>query len=77
MAREEGLIAPVLAGPEEEDLDAGAAAILGDGDDIGFLDTVRIDALVGGHRGNGPDPVAQARGAFIIERFGSGLHAKL
>ena len=77
MAREEGLIAPVLAGAEEEDLDAGAAAILGDGDHIGFLDALRIDALVGGDSGDGADPVAQARGALIVERLRGGLHALL
>ena len=77
MSREEGLVAPVLAGAEEKDLDAGAPAILGHRDDVGFLDPGRVDALVCRYRGNGPDPVAQARGALEVEIIRCGLHALL
>src|ERR1700688_915705 len=39
-------IAPVLPGAEEEYLDAGKAALLMDGEDIGLLDAARVDALM-------------------------------
>ena len=77
MAREEGLVAPVLTGPEKEDLDTGLAAILGDSDHIGLLDPVRIDALVSGHRGNGADAIAQTGSEFEIQLVRGGLHAVL
>ena len=36
--REIGAVAPVLAGPEEEHLDAGLPAFLVDGEDVGLVD---------------------------------------
>ena len=77
MAREKGLVAPVLTGPEEEDLDTGFAAILGDGDDIGLLHPVGIDALIGGHGRNRADPVAQLGGGLEIHCLGRLAHAGL
>jgi hypothetical protein len=44
-AREIGAIAPIVAVAEEEDLDAGLAGVLMRGEDVGFLDAFRVDAL--------------------------------
>src|SRR5579875_2460530 len=41
-----GAIAPVLAGAEEEDLDAAVAPLLMHGKDVGLLDRPGIDALM-------------------------------
>ena len=45
-AREIGAVAPVLAGAEEEHLDADLAALLGETEDIRLLDRLGIDALL-------------------------------
>ncbi len=44
-----GAIAPVLAGTEEEDLNAGHAAFLMDGKGVSLFNRLRIDALMGLH----------------------------
>src|SRR5690606_15703622 len=41
-----GAIPPVLAGTEEENLNAGHAAFLMDGENVSLFDRLRIDALM-------------------------------
>ena len=72
--REIGAIAPVLAGAEEEHLDAVEAAVLMDGEHVGLLDAARIDALLRLDRRQRGEPVAVDRGALEIERGGGLLH---
>ena len=67
-AREIGAVAPVLPGAEEEHLDAGLAALLMDGEDVGLVDRLRVDALVGLDVGERGEAVAVARGGLEIER---------
>ncbi len=69
-----GLVAPVLAGPEEEDLDAGKPALVMDREDIGFLDASRVDALVALDVAKPGKTIAIDGGALEIEVFGSGIH---
>ena len=73
-AREVGLVAPVLAGPEEEHLHAGLAALGVEGEDVGLLQRLGIDRLLLADRGQGPDAVAQARGALELHLLGKGGH---
>ncbi len=73
-AREIGAVAPVLPGPEEEDLDAGLAALLGDAEDIRLFNALRIDALVGGDEAHGLDAVADARRLLVVEGLGRLFH---
>ena len=72
--REIGAVAPVLAGAEEEHLDAGNAALVVDREDVGFLDTGRIDALVALHMRKRRKPVAVDRGALEIEVLRRRVH---
>ncbi len=67
--REVGAVAPVLAGAEEEHLDAALAALLVDGEDVGLLDGPRVDALVALHMAERGQPVAIDGGALEIERL--------
>ena len=69
-----GAVAPVLAGAEEEHLDAGEAALLMGGEHVGLGDAARIDSLMGLDRREGREAVAQGGGALEIERLGGLLH---
>ncbi len=71
---EVGPVAPILAGPEEEDLDAAEAAFLMDREDVGLLDVARVDALMRLHRRQRGEAVAIDRGAFEVERARRLLH---
>ena len=74
--REIGAVAPVLAGAEEEHLDADLPALLMDGEDVGLLDALRVDALVALHMRQRRQPVAIDRGPLEIEIFGGLLHLR-
>ncbi len=71
-AREIGAVAPVLAGAEEEHLDAGIAALLMDGEHVGFFHGARIDALLRLDRRQRREAVAIKRRGLEFE-FGRGL----
>ena len=68
--REIGAVAPVLAGAEEEHLDAGLPAFLVGGEHVGFLDAFRIDRLVGRDVRQRPQPVAELGGLLVVEAGG-------
>jgi hypothetical protein len=72
--REIGPIAPVLACPEEEDLDAGLAALGMQGEDIRLFQSLGIDLLFLGDGGERADPVTQARGPLELHVVGGLLH---
>ena len=76
-AREIGAVAPVLAGAEEEHLDAGLAAVLMDGEDIRLFEGLRVDALMALDVGERGEPVAIAGGLLEIEPVGSLRHRRL
>ena len=76
-AGEVGAVAPVLAGAEEEDLDAGGAALLVGGEDVGFLEGVRIDPLVRLDMRQRRQPVAVDRRRLEIEALGRRFHLGL
>ena len=76
-AREVGAVAPVLAGAEEEHLDAGLPAVLEGGEHVRLLDALRIDGLVGGDVGQRPQPVAVLGGLLVVEVLGRLLHQPL
>ena len=67
-------VAIVAAAAEEEDLDAGAAAVLMAGDHVGVVDPLDIDVLVRLGGGQCPDTVAVAGGGLEVERFRRRLH---
>ncbi len=73
-ARKIGAIAPVLIGAEEEDFDAELSGLLGNGEDIGLLDGMRIDPLHALDVGERGDAVAQPRRALIVEHLGGLVH---
>ena len=75
-AREIGPVAPVIAGAEEEHLNADLAAILMDGEDVCFLDALRIDALMTLDVAECSQPVAVDSGPFKIQVFGGILHLR-
>src|SRR5438445_3546379 len=66
-AWEVSAIAPVLAGAEEEHLDAGITALLMDGEYVGFFHGARIDALLRLDRRQRGEPVAVERGGLEFE----------
>ena len=72
--REIGAVAPVLPGPEEEHLDAGLPAFLMDGEHVGLVDGLRVDALMRLHMRQCRQPVAENGGSLEIELFGGVLH---
>ena len=76
VAREIGAVAIVAPGPEEEDLDAGAPALLFGGDDIGVADIqiLDVDVLVGLDLGHRPHPVAEPCGGLELGAFRGVLH---
>ncbi len=74
MAREIAAIAEIAAGAEEEDLDAGLAAGLVAGDDIGVADFRDVDVLMTLHVGERAQTVADRAGALEIQRVAGGLH---
>ena len=73
-AGEVGAVAPVLAGAEEEHLDAGLAALGEEGEDVGLLEGRGVDHRLLGDAGQRADAVAQARGALELHVVGGGLH---
>src|SRR5690606_2038427 len=73
---EVGAVAPVLPGAEEKDLDAVLATFLVDGEDVGFLDRARVDALVCLDVRERRKAVAIDGCALEIERFGGFLHRR-
>ncbi len=73
-AGEIGPVAPVLAGAEEEHLDGELAPLLGEAEDIGLLDALGIDALLGGDEAHRGDAVAVARRLLEIEPLRRLLH---
>ena len=75
--REVGAVAPVLAGAEEEHLNARLPAVLVGGEHVGFLDALGIDGLVGGDVSQRPEPVAVFGGLLVVEPVGRFLHQAL
>ena len=71
-----GAVAPVLPGAEEEHFDAGEAALLMHGKDVGLLDGARIDALLRLDRRQRGETIAVDRGVLEIERRGRFLHCR-
>src|SRR5262245_49033939 len=69
-----GAVPPVLAGAEEEHLDAGISGLLMHGEDVRLFDTARIDALARLDRRERREPVAIDRGALEVERRRRLLH---
>ena len=72
--REIGPVAPVLEIPEEEHLDAELAGLLVEGEHVGLLDALGVDALHALDRRERRDPVAEAGGTLELHRFGRRLH---
>src|SRR2546423_5294804 len=68
-----GAVAPVLAGAEEEYFDAGIAALLMDGEHVGFFYRARIDALLRLDRRQRGEAVAGERRRLEIELGGCPL----
>ena len=75
MAREVGAVAEVLAGAQEEDLDADLPAFGMRREDVGLVDRRQADRLVRGDVGQGADAVAQDGGALELQIGRSLLHA--
>ena len=71
---EEGAVAPVLVVAEEEDLDAEMPGLLVDGEDVGFLNALRIDVLPRLHGRERGEPVAVARRLLEFELLRRFLH---
>ena len=65
-----GVVAPVLVGAEEEDLDAELAGFVRDGEDVGFLDAARGDIALALDEGERGEAIAQQGGALEVERLG-------
>ena len=76
-ARAEGVVAPVLEGAEEEDLDAELAAFLVDGEDVGFLDAVGGEVALALDQRERREAVAEQGGALEVERCGGRVHVGL
>src|SRR5258708_13063272 len=74
MAREIGLVAPVLPGAEEDHLNAGLAAFPVQREHVGFGETCGIDPLARMNLAHGADAVAQLRGGLEIHGFRGVLH---
>src|SRR3954468_10495876 len=72
--REVGAVAPILPGTEEKHLHARVAALLMNGEHVGFIDAARIDALMRLHRRERRKAVAIDRRTFEIERIRRLLH---
>ena len=76
-AREISAVAPVLAVAEKENLDAGLAAFLRDGENIGLLDAARVDALMRLNMRQRPQAVAIFRGALELQLLRRVLHHRI
>ena len=74
---EVGAVAPVLAGAKEEHLDARLPAVLRGGEDVGLLNPLRIDRLVGGDVREGGEAIAEACRPLELELRGGLLHQAL
>ncbi len=66
-ARKIGAVAPVLKGAKKERLDAEAPRVLGDREDVGLFDGMRIDSLRALYRRQRGDAVAQSRRALELQ----------
>ena len=64
-----GAVAPVLKGAKKERLDAEAPRVLGDREDVGLFDGMRIDSLRALYRRQRGDTVAQSRRALELQFF--------
>ena len=72
-----GVVAPVLVGAEEEDLDAELAGLVRDGEDVGLLDAARDHVALALHQRERAEPVAQQRGALEVEASARLVHFAL
>jgi len=54
-----GVVAPVLVGAEEEDLDAELSCFVCDGEDVGLLDAAGDDIALALDEGEGAEAIAQ------------------
>ncbi len=70
----ERVVAPVLAGAEEEHLHAGRPAFLMDGEDVRLLHRARVDPLSALHGGERGEAVAQGGGALEFQFLRRLLH---
>src|ERR1019366_894734 len=73
-ARKIGAVAPVLPGAKKESLDAGIAALLMEGEHVGFLARARINALLRLDRRQRGETVAVEGGGFKFELDGGLFH---
>src|SRR3546814_665443 len=76
VAREVGAVAVVAPGAEEEHLDADLSALLLRGDDVGVVDALDIDVLMGLDLGQRADAVAEHGGALVVEPPGGLFHLR-
>ena len=76
MGREVGAVAEVLAGAEEEHLDAGLVRLLVCRDDVGIAEIGDVDVLMGLDLGQRMDAVAEGGGGFELQRIAGVLHAR-
>ena len=71
MAREKRAVAPILPAPDEEGLDAHLPALGGDREDIRIAHILRVYRLAALNKGRCAQSVAQDRGGFKVQVFGS------
>ena len=69
-----GPVAVVAASAEEEHLDAGLAGVLGRRDNVGIVQALDVDVLVGANVGERLDAVPIDRGGLEIQPVRGGLH---
>src|SRR5690606_36929703 len=69
-----GTVAPVLTGAEEEHLYAALAALMHGGKDVGLLDALRIDRLIGSVVRERREAVAVSRSTLELHLLGRFLH---
>ena len=74
MAWEIGPIAPILAPPEEEDLDASLSAGLMRSNHVRVDDPWDVDLLMSLDERQGSDAIPDQRRRFEIQNLGCGLH---
>ena len=75
MAEEIGPVAIIRPAADEEGLDAGPLAALGDGDDVGILQVLHIDVLACLDAAQRADAVAPDGGSLEFQLVGGGVHA--
>ena len=69
-----GAVAPILAGAEEEHLDAGGPALLVAGEHVRLLHPAGVDALRALHGRERGQAITQARGPLELQLLGRRLH---